>query len=92
MIAFCLALFVEASVSYKLKEAESFYYNDDNVRYASSDLPMVATQFAIGFEARNGVSFGVLHDSTPQGGYPLNPDLPEYWRHEVFLRYKLGGY
>lgn len=87
-----LALFLEVSLSYKFQEAESWYYDDSAAQYVdSSTLPMVATQFTLGLENKNGWSFGYRHDSTPEGGCPLDCDGFEYTRDEVFVRYKFGG-
>jgi len=49
--------------------------------------------FELGGEHKSGWSAGVRHESNFDcGPYSWNPDRAEYWRDQVFIKYKVGGY
>lgn len=52
----------------------------------------VPASFELGIEQRNGLSYGVRHESNFDCGFlSPHPDRPEFYRDQMFIRYKFGG-
>lgn len=58
----------------------------------SDDCNMPAG-FEVGMEHKSGLSAGLRHESNYDcGPFSPNPSAPEYWRDQVFIKYKFGGF
>jgi len=76
--------YASVSAGYNLQEKQSYAYDD---------LCNMPAGFEVGGEHKSGLSFGVRHESNFDcGPYSWNPDRAEYWRDQVFIKYKFGGY
>ena len=80
--------YMSIGVGYKLQEPSYVEYEGErlDMDFGGSDTALVE----IGFETDYDVTFGLKHDSQWSTGWPANSD-PEYYKTEVFIRYKIGG-
>ena len=76
------------ALGYKIQQPDYVVYNGEklDIDFGNKDTAV----FEIGFETNYPISFGIKHDSQWSNGWPANED-PEYYKTEVFVKYKIGG-
>jgi len=76
------------ALGYKIQQPDYVIYNGEklDVDFGGKD----SVFFELGFETDSPISFGVKHDSQASSGFPFNNE-PEYYKSEVFIKYKIGG-
>lgn len=85
---FAVYPYAAIGVGYKIQEPSYVMRDDDriSVSFGGTDTAL----FEAGFETDYNITFGIKHDSQYSTGWPFNSD-PEYYKTEVFIRYKIGG-
>lgn len=77
--------YASVSAGYNLQETSAPERYDDRCN--------IPAGFEVGLEHKSGLSYGARHESNYDcGPYSWNPDRLEYWRDQVFIKYKFGGF
>ena len=80
--------YLSVGVGYKVQEPAYVEYDGKrlDMDFGGTDTALLE----IGFETDYSVTFGLKHDSQWSTGWPFN-DTAEYYKTELFIRYKIGG-
>lgn len=86
--AFRVYPYMSIGIGYKIQEPSYVEYEGErlDMNFGGHDTALIE----VGLETDYDITFGLKHDSQWSTGFPFNDD-PEYYKTEIFVRYKIGG-